>query len=185
MTRHLNEKETKRPKEGIRPEKCSVCQKTFVSKSSWNNHFINVHQQTVNQCHICNKKFSQRNAVARHIKSVHVHEKNLKGVKDSCFGPKLHENWKENIQNFEKAWFDIYIEFDIYFSNKCHVIIEHIPQVIKRTGKSLYLSSEQVVEATHAKFAVFWERYKVNNLEKETHGTNLRSCVVEFNTRNL
>ena len=40
----------------------------------------------------------------------------LKGVKDSCFGPKLHENWKENIQNFEKAWFDIYIEFDIYFS---------------------------------------------------------------------
>ena len=109
----------------------------------------------------------------------------LKGVKDSCFGPKLHENLKENIQNFEKAWFDIYIEFDIYFSNKCHVIIEHIPQVIERTGKSLYLSSEQVVEATHAKFAVFWERYKVNNLEKETHGTNLRSCVVEFNTRNL
>ena len=47
-----------------------------------------------------------------------------------------------------------------------------IPQVIGRTGKSLNLSSV---------FAVFWERYKVNDLEKDIHGTN----KVEFNTRNL
>ncbi len=108
----------------------------------------------------------------------------MKGVKDSCFGPELLENWKESIDMFEEAWYDLYIAFDISFTNKCHVIIDHIPQVITRTGKSLYLSSEQV-EATHAKFAVFWERYKVNDLQKESHGTNLRSCVVEFNTRNM
>ena len=83
----------------------------------------------------------------------------IKEVKDACFGPNLKPNWKASLDNFEKAWYEIYIEFDISFSNKCHVIIEHIPQVIERAGKSLYLSSEQVVEVTHAKFDKFWQRY--------------------------
>ena len=37
------------------------------------------------------------------------------------------------------------------------VLIEHVPQVIQMTGKSLYHSSEQVVEASHAKFDKMWE----------------------------
>ena len=32
------------------------------------------------------------------------------------------------------------------------MIIEHVPQAIERTGKGLLGNSEQVVEATHAKF---------------------------------
>ena len=47
--------------------------------------------------------------------------------------------------SFEKACYHIYIEFEISFPNKFHVIIEHEPQVIERTGQSLYFSSEQVV----------------------------------------
>ena len=111
--------------------------------------------------------------------------KALKEVKDACFGPNLKPNWKASLDNFEKAWYEIYIEFDISFSNKCHVIIEHIPQVIQRTGKSLYLSSEQVVEATHAKFDKFWQRYKVLALEKESHGNQLLKCVIDFNSKNI
>ena len=65
------------------------------------------------------------------------------------------------------------------------MIIEHIPQVIQRTGKSLYLSSEQVVEATHAKFDKFWQRYKVLALEKEMHGNQLLKCVIDFNSKNI
>ena len=109
----------------------------------------------------------------------------LKDVKEACFGPFLKKNWKTSVENFEKAWFDIYITFDIYFSNKCHVIIDHIPQVIERTGKSLYLSSEQVVEATHAKFDKMWNRYKVIDSEKESHGAQLLRCVKDFNSKNF
>ena len=85
-------------------------------------------------------------------------------IKKSCFEPELQPNYKTAISKFERAWYDIYLDFDIPFSNKCHIIIEHIPQVIERTGKSLFLSSEQVVEACHAKFDKMWQRYKVLDL---------------------
>ena len=109
----------------------------------------------------------------------------LKEVKAACFKPILAPNYKEAIINFEKAWYDIYAEFDIPFSNKCHVIIEHIPQVIERTGKSLYLSSEQVVEATHAKFDQMWQRYVVLDEERESHGKQLLACIIDFNSKNI
>ena len=89
------------------------------------------------------------------------------------------------IDNFEKAWYDIYIEFEIAFSNKCHVIIEHVPRVIKRTGQSLFAAYEQVVEATHAKFDKMWQRYKVVDMEIESHGKQLLRCVVDFKSKNL
>ena len=44
---------------------------------------------------------------------------------------------------------------------------------------------EQVVEAAHAKFDKVWQRYKVNDLERDSHGEKLRNCVVDFNTKNL
>ena len=50
---------------------------------------------------------------------------------------------------------------------------------------SLYLTSEQVVEASHQKFSVFWERYKVLDLERPMHGDNLLACVIDFNSCNM
>ena len=49
----------------------------------------------------------------------------------------------------------------------------------------MYLSSEQVVEASHAKFDQFWAKFKVLNMERESHGENLLKCVIDFNTKNL
>ena len=63
--------------------------------------------------------------------------------------------------------------------------MEHLPQVIERTGKSLYFSSEQVVEAAHAKFDKVWQRYKVTDFERDSHREKLRNCVGDFNTKNL
>ena len=111
--------------------------------------------------------------------------KAIKEIKDSCFGPMLKPTYQTAIDRFEKAWYEIYIEFEIPFSNKCDVLIEHVPQVIQRTGKSLYLSSEQVVEGSHAKFKTCWQRYKVLDLERENHGSQLLKCVIDFNSKNL
>ena len=66
---------------------------------------------------------------------------------------------------------------------KFHVVTK-IPQVLDRTGKSLFHSSEQVVEASHSKFNNFWEQYKVVDFERPTHGEQLKECVLEFNSVN-
>ena len=109
----------------------------------------------------------------------------LKQVKEACFGPILDEDYQTAIDNFENSWNTIYIDFGIWFTNKAHVIIDHIPQAIARTGRSLYLSSEQVVEATHAQFDKFWKNFKVRDLERESHGKRLLKCLVLFNSKNL
>ena len=49
----------------------------------------------------------------------------------------------------------------------------------------LFICTEQVVEATHQKFSVFWERFKVLELEREKHGDQLLACVLEFNACNF
>ena len=88
------------------------------------------------------------------------------------------------VTRFKNAWQDLNIHFDIWFSNKVHILIEHLPQVIERTGKFLYFSFEQVVEAAHVKFDKIWQRYKVTDLEKDSHGYKL-NFVVDFNTKNI
>ena len=111
--------------------------------------------------------------------------KALQNVKSSCFGPNLGSDYKQDIINFENKWMVLYQQFQLPFSNECHVIIEHVPQAIERSGASLYLTSEQVVEASHQKFSVFWERYKVLDLERPMHGDNLLACVIDFNSCNM
>ena len=59
----------------------------------------------------------------------------------ACFGKEADPNYREIISDFENCWFDIFIEFDIAFTNKAHVIISHVPQVIARTGRRLFFQS--------------------------------------------
>ena len=48
-------------------------------------------------------------------------------------------------------------------------------------GKGLFFQSEEVVEAIHSKLDIFWQRFKVIDIESEKHGERLLECVVEFN----
>ena len=43
----------------------------------------------------------------------------------------------------------------------------------------------EVVEATHAKFDMYWQRYKVNDVERQSHGDNLLTFVRDFNSKNM
>ena len=36
-----------------------------------------------------------------------------------------------------------FIEFDIRFFNKAHIIMEHFPRILERTGRGLYSSLER------------------------------------------
>ena len=63
--------------------------------------------------------------------------------------------------------------------------MQQVSEIISRTGKSLLGDSEQVVEVSHKKFGVFWERYKVLDLERENHGEKLLQCVLDLNSVNI
>ena len=102
-------------------------------------------------------------------------------VVHACFGKVAHPNYMDTITKFENGWFEMYIEFDIPYINKAHIIITHVPQVLQRTGSGLFFQSEEVVEATHSKFYIFWQRYKV--IEKL--GERILECVIDFNTKNI
>ena len=88
----------------------------------------------------------------------------LRRVKEGCFGAVPDPDYIQIVKQFEAAWFEIYIEHDVWFTNKCHVIIDHVPQTIERTGRGLLGNSEQVVEATHAVFDKFWKKILVADL---------------------
>ena len=106
-------------------------------------------------------------------------------MKEACFGAEAHPQYREFIKAFEDNWTDLYIEHGGFYTNKLHVIIEHVPQAIERPGSGLLGNSEQVVEATHAKFDVYWQRYKVVNMESESHGERLLNCVIDFVASNI
>ena len=56
---------------------------------------------------------------------------------------------------------------------------------MKKTVTRLFYQSEEVVEAAHAKFDKFWQRYKVIDVESDKHGENLLECVIDFVTKNI
>ena len=55
-------------------------------------------------------------------------------------------NYKTTIGEIENKWHDILLDFGIHLTNKAHIIITHVPQVIERTGRGLFFQSEEVVE---------------------------------------
>ena len=89
------------------------------------------------------------------------------------------------ISDFEEQARNLLLKFKISITPKCHILTEHVPQVIENTGKGLFEGSEEVVEASHAKFERIWTRFKVNKLEDPQHGKNLLAAVTEFNACNL
>ena len=107
----------------------------------------------------------------------------LEKVVNGCFGKVASENYQSLIDDFENAWLENYREFYMNFTNKAHILISHVPQVIQRTGKGQFYQSDEVVEAAHAKFDNFWQRYKV--IESDKHGENLLECLIDFVTKNI
>ena len=151
---------------------CHECGLFFTESNSLNLH-LKSHEIRSHDCKQCGKSFPKRTTLQCLIafdKVVH-----------SCLGKEAHDNYKEQINAFEKCSFDTYMDFDINFSTKAHILIEHVPQVIQMTGKGLFFQSEEVVEAAHSKFDIFWQRFKVIDVESEKHGERLLECVVEFN----
>ena len=111
---------------------CDCCGKSVEDFESRLEYFK--HLQIAEKCKNCDKDF-----LSKHDLNAHTIEtlRALHDVKEACFKPILKPNWRETITRFKNGWCDLFMDFEIGFSNKVHIIIEHIPQVIERTGRSL------------------------------------------------
>ena len=87
--------------------------------------------------------------------------------KKSCFGYKLSPDWYKTIKNFELKWTVLKIKHKVSIINKVHVLVDHIPQFILKTGKPLGEFSEQVVESCHQKWARLYKWYAVKEVLRD------------------
>ena len=60
-------------------------------------------------------------------------------VRKSCFGQELLPNYKLEIVKFKNA----FEKLNVPFTNKIHVLLEHVPQFCDKMGKGLGFFSEQ------------------------------------------
>ena len=104
----------------------------------------------------------------------------LKKVSHSCFSMTLGEDWENDLTTFLVA----YDALDIGYTPKVHALAVHVPQFIKKTGKSLGRFTEQPFEALHADLKKVWQNYK-RNRKNEAYPFKLTGCVVAYNSNNL
>ena len=134
------------------------CNKTFDTRDNMRYHRRTAHASPVNcqcsgrYCDIILKNLDKvEEVVGAELLPIVATMRAFGEVIRACFGKVAKENYKECINKFENCWNDIWCDFDINFTNKAHIIISHVPQVIERTGRGLFNQSEEVVEAAHAK----------------------------------
>ena len=70
---------------------------------------------------------------------------------------------------------------------KIHILISHVPQYIRLTGKSLGHVTDQTIENCHQLVNRRMERskYYVKAVESDTHGENLLKGILHVNSYNI
>ena len=77
------------------------------------------------------------------------------------------------------------IKFNVTITPKCHIVFDHLEQVIDETGKAIGKDSEQVLETGHQNFIKIYQFYKVKDVRKQRHGTQMLRCLHHFNSFNV
>ncbi len=55
-----------------KPFSCTLCEKSFSTKSNMQAHITHVHHKTAFPCTLCDKSFSEKATVAKHVNAVHL-----------------------------------------------------------------------------------------------------------------
>ena len=86
-----------------------------------------------------------------------------------CYGAELHPDFKDKIAAFKKD----FINLGISIAPKVHVVMFHIAEFCKITGQGLGPWSEQSGESVHHDFKGTWNRFIVNDTNRDIYGENL------------
>ena len=110
----------------------------------------------------------------------------LRKFKKACCGKKLKPNSIEVIKEFEKNMDILNEVFKVSYTNKIHIIIDHVPDYIREKKLSLGQTSDQVIEASHQFVNKRFQnsKYTVNNVDHPSHGKKLLKGIHHVNSYN-
>ena len=76
--------------------------------------------------------------------------------------------------------------FKVSYTNKIHIIIDHVPEYIREKKLSLGQTSDQVIEASHQFVNKRFQnsKYTINNTEHPNHGKKLLKGMHHINSYN-
>ena len=78
-------------------------------------------------------------------------------------------------------------KYGMSITSKIHILITHVPQYIRLTGKSLGFLSDQTIENAHQIVNKRMENsnYYVKAVESDTHGEKLLRGILHVNSYNI
>ena len=82
-------------------------------------------------------------------------------VRESSLGNKLLPCWETDIEEFKNSFAELVENFDQSVFNKIHMVVDHIPQIVKRKKSPLSIFSEHVGETVHGQYWPYFEKTKV------------------------
>ena len=109
--------------------------------------------------------------------------KRFSEVVKTCFGQKIHGDYKLAIFQFEEA----FLRTGLNCSTKVHIVCRHVIPFISEylpDGIGLGAVSEQAAESAHSRFEKVWRNYQCSEF-LELYGQNFLNAVKEINFINF
>lgn len=107
--------------------------------------------------------------------------RSLNKVVKSCFGYELEQNFERHINEFREE----YLALSINVTPKIHAIFYHVAHFCNFTKEGLGKYCEQSSESVHYDFKMFWENYKINDINRKEYPERLLRAVLSYNCRHL
>lgn len=101
-------------------------------------------------------------------------------VVKSCFSNELNDDYKNNIEKFQRS----YLDLNISITPKVHAVFFHVSHFCEKTNRGLGFYSEQAVESAHYDFKMTWNKYQVPRNHPQ-YAAQLLKAVCEYNSRHI
>ena len=110
----------------------------------------------------------------------------LKKFKKACCVKQLEMDVLLVIKEFAVNMAILHEVFKVSYTNKTHIIIDHVPEYIRENKLSLGQTSDQLIEACHQYVNKRFQNshYKVNNVDNPQNGSNLLKGLNHINAYN-
>ena len=96
------------------------------------------------------------------------------------------ETWQEDSISFGVKLAELMATFpSVRMTPKWHIILNHVPEWLRRNIRRLGQMSEQEVEDTHSQFEKVWSKYRVKSVSNPVYENNYYRAVTDSNTTNL
>ena len=102
--------------------------------------------------------------------------------------PVLDVNFESIIQHFTIDWFYLHGIYGLSNTLKIHIIVEHLGEVLKSTGKTLLQEADEHIEQAHHRVREFCEAHlytsQNSQLGTQNQGLKQHRMVVHLNSGN-